>query len=203
MGIRVRCDSGGRPDEIRRKRWNAVIASAQDLPPGESPGDTAPALHFGESQTGWDRVRRRVTNGTRTRDFQDHNPALCQLSYGHQQNRAGATPRPGENDRRSSGEGNCVAADPVADAQTGPEPVSSHRRCRACVQARSADEGPRNKGVTNGARTRDSRAHNPALYQLSYGHHQIGVGTSPHPLTGEMIATQRRWTHQVPFAYPG
>ena len=26
----------------------------------------------------------RVTDGTRTRDVQDHNLALCQLSYGHQ-----------------------------------------------------------------------------------------------------------------------
>jgi hypothetical protein len=25
----------------------------------------------------------RVTDGTRTRDVQDHNLALCQLSYGH------------------------------------------------------------------------------------------------------------------------
>lgn len=27
--------------------------------------------------------------------------------------------------------------------------------------------------MTNGARTRDIRNHNPALYQLSYGHHFI------------------------------
>lgn len=26
-------------------------------------------------------------------------------------------------------------------------------------------------GVTDGARTRDNRNHNPGLYQLSYGHH--------------------------------
>jgi hypothetical protein len=28
-------------------------------------------------------LRSRVTDGTRTRDVQDHNLALCQLSYGH------------------------------------------------------------------------------------------------------------------------
>ena len=28
-------------------------------------------------------IRFRVTNGTRTRDVQDHNLALYQLSYGH------------------------------------------------------------------------------------------------------------------------
>ena len=26
----------------------------------------------------------RVTDGARTRDLRDHNPMLCQLSYGHQ-----------------------------------------------------------------------------------------------------------------------
>ena len=29
-------------------------------------------------------ANRRVTDGARTRDLRDHNPMLCQLSYGHQ-----------------------------------------------------------------------------------------------------------------------
>ena len=38
-----------------------------------------------------------------------------------------------------------------------------------------------NLGVSDGARTRDPRDHNPVLYQLSYGHHlgregPIGIG---------------------------
>src|SRR5215213_3463169 len=32
--------------------------------------------------------------------------------------------------------------------------------------------------VTDGARTRDLRSHNPMLYQLSYGHHAHGDSTS-------------------------
>src|SRR5215210_3509863 len=32
--------------------------------------------------------------------------------------------------------------------------------------------------VTDGARTRDLRSHNPMLYQLSYGHHAQGDSTS-------------------------
>lgn len=28
-------------------------------------------------------------------------------------------------------------------------------------------------GVTDGARTRDNRNHNPGLYRLSYGHHAV------------------------------
>lgn len=35
-----------------------------------------------------------MTNGTRTRDFLDHNQALCQLSYGHRQARNGAHEAP-------------------------------------------------------------------------------------------------------------
>jgi hypothetical protein len=30
-------------------------------------------------------------------------------------------------------------------------------------------------GVTDGARTRDNRNHNPGLYQLSYGHHILSI----------------------------
>jgi hypothetical protein len=29
-------------------------------------------------------AKPRVTDGARTRDLRDHNPMLCQLSYGHQ-----------------------------------------------------------------------------------------------------------------------
>ncbi len=29
-------------------------------------------------------AKTRVTDGARTRDLRDHNPMLCQLSYGHQ-----------------------------------------------------------------------------------------------------------------------
>lgn len=29
-------------------------------------------------------ANHRVTDGARTRDLRDHNPMLCQLSYGHQ-----------------------------------------------------------------------------------------------------------------------
>jgi hypothetical protein len=29
--------------------------------------------------------------------------------------------------------------------------------------------------VTDGARTRDNRSHNPVLYQLSYGHQERGA----------------------------
>jgi hypothetical protein len=35
----------------------------------------------------------RVTDGTRTRDVQDHNLALCQLSYGHRAARVSAARR--------------------------------------------------------------------------------------------------------------
>src|SRR5215217_6155484 len=30
-------------------------------------------------------ANERVTDGARTRDLRDHNPMLCQLSYGHQE----------------------------------------------------------------------------------------------------------------------
>jgi hypothetical protein len=36
--------------------------------------------------------------------------------------------------------------------------------------------------VTDGARTRDNRSHNPVLYQLSYGHQERGanmIGVPP------------------------
>src|SRR5688572_13770454 len=36
-----------------------------------------------QKNTGWKPVLQRVTDGTRTRDVQDHNLALYQLSYGH------------------------------------------------------------------------------------------------------------------------
>ncbi len=35
-------------------------------------------------------------------------------------------------------------------------------------------------GVSDGARTRDNRDHNPVLYQLSYTHHWCGVKSSGH-----------------------
>ncbi len=37
---------------------------------------------------------------------------------------------------------------------------------------------PANERVTDGARTRDLRSHNPMLYRLSYGHHAQGDSTS-------------------------
>ena len=37
---------------------------------------------------------------------------------------------------------------------------------------------PAKEGVTDGARTRDLRSHNPMLYQLSYGHHAHPDSTS-------------------------
>src|SRR5215210_3748225 len=37
---------------------------------------------------------------------------------------------------------------------------------------------PANERVTDGARTRDLRSHNPMLYLLSYGHHAQGDSTS-------------------------
>ena len=37
--------------------------------------------------------------------------------------------------------------------------------------------------VSDGARTRDNRDHNPVLYQLSYTHHgAVGEHTGPAPL---------------------
>ena len=36
-------------------------------------------------------------------------------------------------------------------------------------------KSPEKTGVTDGVRTRDSWSHNPALYQLSYGHHEGGA----------------------------
>lgn len=39
-------------------------------------------------------------------------------------------------------------------------------------------------GVTDGSRTRDNRNHNPALYQLSYGHTQAYWGQTKHGATG-------------------
>src|SRR5262249_34656109 len=37
-------------------------------------------------------------------------------------------------------------------------------------------DGVRDSGVTDGVRTRDSWSHNPALYQLSYGHQKLESG---------------------------
>src|SRR4051794_1176296 len=49
---------------------------------GGQKGANAPATdHFPLA------TRERVTNGTRTRDVQDHNLALYQLSYGHRLSR--------------------------------------------------------------------------------------------------------------------
>ena len=39
------------------------------------------------------------------------------------------------------------------------------------VRTPTQGQGPDDDGVSDGARTRDHRDHNPELYQLSYAHH--------------------------------
>ena len=49
------------------------------------------------------------------------------------------------------------------------------------MSGQGADLGVR--GVSDGARTRDNRDHNPVLYQLSYTHHgAVAEHTGPAPL---------------------
>ena len=43
-----------------------------------------PVVHW-QLTTGYWQLGKGVTDGTRTRDVQDHNLALYQLSYGHHQ----------------------------------------------------------------------------------------------------------------------
>ena len=56
-------------------------------------------------------------------------------------------------------------------ARSAPQRVISAPRNVARWRRSNATLG--GYGVPNGARTRDIRNHNPALYQLSYGHHKV------------------------------
>ncbi len=51
-------------------------------------------------------------------------------------------------------------------------------------------------GVTDGARTRDNRNHNPGLYQLSYGHRYRRRADLSRPIS---FAKRKMmgWTHEI------
>lgn len=49
----------------------------------------------------------------------------------------------------------------------------------AFPRRKRATPGREQNGVTDGDRTRDNRNHNPALYQLSYGHRAKTAGILP------------------------
>ena len=72
----------------------------------------------------------RVTDGTRTRDVQDHNLALCQLSYGHRQARVPAARR-GENILPQTADVNIVATldSARADGTRGADDDASRVTC--------------------------------------------------------------------------
>jgi hypothetical protein len=58
-----------------------------------------------------------VTDGTRTRDIQDHNLALYQLNYGHHVGRQCATPTRGLHAANSGAIGSGRAARGIGDAR--------------------------------------------------------------------------------------
>ena len=51
--------------------------------------------------------------------------------------------------------------------------IKNMRKGRCEHQKKSKGMNSKENGVTDGDRTRDNRNHNPGLYQLSYGHHNV------------------------------
>ena len=61
---------------------------------------------------------------------------------------------------------------PAASRSAIPATYGASRPLRAAARRRGPREKAPSYGVSDGARTRDNRDHNPVLYQLSYTHHE-------------------------------
>ena len=96
-----------------------------------------------------------MADGTRTHDSRNHNPGLYQLSYGHH-NYA----------MRDGAPGRARTCDPRLRRR-----VLYPTELRALASRSDREVEGMKFGVADGNRTRDTRSHNPVLYQLSYSHH--------------------------------